>query len=87
MASYSIVLIQGSSLERSTARPRPGVRHQGQRPSPDGHQRQGRPLPRPPAGLEARQRQGQLRLQAAQSHLWKVSWPVVILQQDGLWYL
>ena len=73
MASYSILLIQGSSLERSTARPRPGVRHQGQRPSPDGHQRQGRPLPGPPTRVEAGQRQGQLRLQAAQPHLRKVS--------------
>ena len=63
----------GPAIQRPTSRSGSGLRHQGQRPSPDGHQRQGRSLPGPPARVEAGQRQGQLRLQAAQPHLRKVS--------------
>ena len=71
-ASIALCFPTGSALQRPPARPRASVRGQGQRPAPHGHQRQGRPLPRPPAGTQASLGQGELRLQAAQPRLWQV---------------
>ena len=49
------------------------LRGEGQRPPPHGHQREGRPLSRPPPRLQEDFWQGELCLQTTQPCVWKVS--------------
>lgn len=69
----------GPSFQRSPARFGPRVRGQGQRPSPHGHQREGRPLRGATPGLQAGLRQGELRLKATEPSLRKVSIRIICL--------
>ena len=65
--------VAGSSQQRANPSACAGLRGEGQRPPPHGHQREGRPLPRPSPWIQEDFGQGELCLQATQPRVWKVS--------------